>query len=214
MIAITKSPLPEGVAIRREEDYRSGLVFQLLVQDSCGKCYICEDSLHTAPNVEHRIPHKGDLSLQYDWHNLFLACSHCNAVKSTKYDGIIDPVAVDPEKVIAVSLDVDDDLRETVIVQKIAGKSDVDVTVDLLKAVYNGAKTDMKKLECQNLKNKISNELLWFRQKLDEYQTDPSDRKKGMIENDLSDKALFAAFKRGIIRNEAKLSAIFASSVS
>ena len=84
MILMNKRPLPDGVTISREEDYRSGIVFQMLVEDCHDKCYICEDSVHTAPNVEHRIPHNGDIALKYDWNNLFLACSHCNNTKLNK----------------------------------------------------------------------------------------------------------------------------------
>ena len=66
MIKINKSVLPSNVKINREEDYRSGRIFRLLVEDCHNKCYICEDSVHTAPNVEHRISHKGDIALKYD----------------------------------------------------------------------------------------------------------------------------------------------------
>jgi hypothetical protein len=60
MIKINKRPLPDGVVIICEADYRGGAVFQMLIEDCCGKCYICEDSIYTAPNVEHRIPHRGN----------------------------------------------------------------------------------------------------------------------------------------------------------
>ena len=163
MIKINKQPLPDGVIIKKEEDYRSGVVFRMLVQDCCSKCYICEDSVHTAPNVEHRISCDGNDTLRFCWENLLLSCSHCNNTKLNRYDGIIDPTIVDPENLIDLALDVDNDLREVVRVRKIAGDGEVDITVDLLNAVYNGIKTDMKKYACQQLKNKISNELLWFR---------------------------------------------------
>ena len=58
MIKINKRPLPDGVTIKREEDYRSKVVFNMLIEDCYNKCYICEDSVHTAPNVDHRVPHK------------------------------------------------------------------------------------------------------------------------------------------------------------
>lgn len=210
MIKITKSPLPVGVTITKEEDYRSDPVFAILAKDCHDKCYICEDSVHTAPNVEHRISHRGGPALKYDWNNLLLACSHCNSIKSVKYDGIIDPTKSDPEKFLKLSLDLDDELRELVLVRKIAGGGDVDITVDLLNAVYNGAHTDMKKLACQNLKNKISNDLSWFRQKLDEYKTDHSEAARAVIERNLSDRSLFAAFKREIIRRDPEMAETFA----
>ena len=202
MIMIHKHPLPNEVTITREEDYRSGIVFQMLVEDFHDKCYICEDSVHTAPNVDHRISHGGNIKLKYDWNNLYLSCSHCNNTKSNKYDGIIDPTKIDPEKVIKLSLTVDDELRETVIVQKIDGNGDVDITVNLLNAVYNGINTDMKKYASQQLKNKLSNELSWFRMKIEKYKTDKSESNKAVIAQALTDNSVFAAFKRGMVRDD------------
>ncbi len=207
MIRINKRPLPDGVTITREEDYRGGVVLQMLIEDCRNKCYICEDSVHTAPNVEHRIPHRGEAALKYDWGNLLLACSHCNNIKSDKYGGLIDPTKVNPEEFIKLSLDLDDDLREMVIVQKIAGHGNVGTTVDLLNAVYNGGKTDMKGYACRQLKNKISHELVWFRGKIETYKANPNDSNRKALEQSLSDSSVFAAFKREIFRSDPELPA-------
>lgn len=40
------------------------------------KCYICENNNITSYQIEHLIPHKGDMTLKYDWNNLFLSCAH------------------------------------------------------------------------------------------------------------------------------------------
>ena len=37
------------------------------------KCYICENNNITSYQIEHLIPHKGDMTLKYDWNNLFLS---------------------------------------------------------------------------------------------------------------------------------------------
>ena len=129
MIKINKRPLPSGVTITNEKDYRSGVVFQMLIEDCNKKCYICEDSVHTSPNVEHRVSHKDDPALKYDWNNLLLSCGHCNNTKLDKYDGIIDPTQINPE----------------------------------------------------------------------EFQTNPSNESKSAIKSELSDKSLFAAFKRKMV---------------
>jgi hypothetical protein len=209
MIKINKRPLPSGVVIARESDYRGGIVFKMLVEDCRGKCYLCEDSVHTAPNVEHRVSHQGNSTLKYDWNNLFLSCSHCNNTKLEKFDGIIDPATVDPEKFIEISLDIDEELREVVVVRKLDGGTEVDMTVSLLDAVYNGVKTDMKKYACRQLKNKISNELSWFRKNLDEYMKNPCNAHKTAIENKLAGDSVFAAFKRKIIKDHLGLSREF-----
>jgi hypothetical protein len=210
MIKINKRPLPDGVMIAKDADYRGGTVFRMVTEDCHNKCYICEDSVHTAPNVEHRISHRGDSALKYDWNNLFLSCSHCNNTKSDKYDGIIDPTEVDPEQFIELSIDVDDELREMVIVRKTDGGADVDITVNLLNAVYNGGRTDIKQYACLQLKNKLSNELSWFRQKIEDYRDTATDERRAAIDYRLSDESVFAAFKRKIVRDDPELSRKFA----
>ena len=205
MIKINKRPLPDGVTIKTENDYRSGIVFQMLTEDCYNKCYICEDSLHTATDVEHRVSHGNDPALKYDWHNLFLACRHCNNTKLDKYDGIIDPSNVDPEKFIKLSLDFDDELREIVVVSKVCGGNDVDITTNLLNAVYNGVNTAMKKYACQHLRNKLSNELVEFCKLLDAYKVNPSNDNKTAIKNRLHNSSICAAFKREMVRNDPEL---------
>lgn len=213
MIKINKRVLPDGVVIRRDEDYRDGsAVYKMLTEDCHDKCYICEDFVHTAPEVEHRISHKGNLALKYDWNNMFLSCRHCNMIKSNKYDDIIDPAVTDPEQYIGLSLEFDDELRELIVVYKKNGGADIDATVRLLDAVYNGAR-DEKQYACRQLKNKISNELLWFYQKLDEYKTTPTIERKLAIEYMLSDRAVFAAFKRKIIYDNPGLSTEFGHTI-
>jgi len=70
MVKIFKRPLPDGFPIRSERDLRSDTVFERLLVDCRGKCYICEDSTATTLQVEHRAPHRGDKKLKYDWDNL------------------------------------------------------------------------------------------------------------------------------------------------
>ncbi|MDR1070720.1 MAG: HNH endonuclease [Gracilibacteraceae bacterium] len=202
MIKINKRALPDSVVIRRAEDYRDGsAAYKILTEDCHDKCYICEDSVHTAPEVDHRISRQGNPALYYDWNNLFLSCRHCNLTKSNKYDDIIYPAATDPEQYIELSLELDDELRETVVVRKKDGGADVDATVRLLDAVYNGTR-DEKQYACRQLKNKISNNLLWFYLNLDEYKARPTGEQKAVIEHMLSDWALFTAFKRKIIQGD------------
>ena len=158
-------------------------------------------SVHTSPNVEHRIAHKGDPILKYDWNNLYLSCGYCNNIKLDRYDGIIDPIQVDPEEFIELSHDIDDKMRRMVIIRKIKGYGDVDTAICLLNEVYNEPKPEIKKLACSMLKKKLFAELANFRQMLEEYQTNPSEAAKMVIEDELSDKSLFVAFKRNMAHN-------------
>jgi hypothetical protein len=114
------------------------------------KCYICErkegiDQLE----IEHRIPlsaDKSDKSLLEGW-NLFCACSRCNGAgckgenyfeKSSickhghGYLGIIDCTKCDPNHVIDLSIDVD----ENVTVSKKKTTPCIELTMKLLTKVY------------------------------------------------------------------------------
>ena len=201
MIKINKRPLPDGTVIDKEDDYRSGIVFDMLVGDCNNKCYICEDAELTSPRVEHRLPRNVYPALEFNWKNLFLACDHCNSIKRDEYVGIIDPTIVDPEEMIALSLELDDKLREWVVVRKVSGDADIETTISLLDAVYNPVNTSMKRLAGQNLRNKISHELSWFHKKLDEYRENPSEECKVELIRLLSDVSAFASFKRVMVRS-------------
>ena len=209
MVKINKRPLPANIKITSESDYTSGIVFQMLCEDCYDKCYICEDN-PTSINVEHRISHRGDLTLKYDWNNLFLSCSHCNNTKSDKYDGIIDPSLLDPEDYMDFSID---GLLETVNIKKISGGDDVDITVRLLDNVYNGT-TDIKRFEAINLKNRISQELMRFELQLNLYNQEPTKERYDYISKQISRASIFAAFKRKIIRDNHELSDIFSGSLA
>ena len=39
MVKMKKSPLPEGLVIKKEKDYQSGIVFKILLEDCYHKCY-------------------------------------------------------------------------------------------------------------------------------------------------------------------------------
>lgn len=205
MIAINKSLLPDGVTITREKDYRSGVVYKILEDDQHRKCYICEDSVHTSPIVEHLTPHSGDPNLKFDWYNLFLSCHHCNKVKHNKYVGMINPAKVNPEEFIELSIGLDDKLREVVVVRKIKGNTDVDITISLLNAVYNGTSTNMIESSTQSLRNKITNALSLFYQAIEGHRQRPTAVSNSVIEIELADSSLFAAFKRVMISGIQKI---------
>jgi 5-methylcytosine-specific restriction endonuclease McrA len=110
MVKLTKSPLPDGVTITSPDDYRSGIVFETLINDCRHKCYICEDN-PTSINVEHIVPHKSDPALKYDWDNLFIACGHCNNIKGERYSDVINPALTDPEEPMSSTLEEKSDLH-------------------------------------------------------------------------------------------------------
>jgi len=208
MIRLTKRPLPPNVTIESENDYRQGVVFHILVEDCHRKCYICEDK-PTTINVEHRVPHRGDRAIKLDWNNLFLACGHCNNIKRATFDDIIDPTKCDPEEHIALSVEISNSLIEQVKIEPLTTDNSTMQTVELLGLVYNGGSTDIKEIECSNLRNKhLMPDLRLFYQYVRNYPEDPD--YATLINKEIDRSSAFAAFKRKIVRDDPKLSKDFA----
>ena len=200
-----KSPLPDGVVIKSEKDYQSGTVFQILLDDCYHKCYICEHK-PIPPEVEHRLTHKGNEDLKYDWNNLLYSCVYCNRVKNQQkfYGGIIDPTQTDPEEYIELRMEYNEDLREKiVIVKKVKDDKLVDITVELLDLVYNNFSTDNKKEASVNLRNAVSKDISMFMIYIDKYMKNPDDTTAcEVIKDEISRESEFAGFKRQIIRSK------------
>jgi hypothetical protein len=210
MVKLIKRPTPPK-SIANENDYRNNPNLAVLAEDCFNKCYICESKSSTL-NVEHRIPHKGNDSLKYDWHNLFLSCGHCNNIKAASYDDILNPTKCDPEENISLSLTTNS-LVEKVEVTALNNDSSTLQTADLLAKVYNGGTTDMKEIECANLRNSISRCIATFLQYVRDYQDEPDIGYDKIITKEISRSSEFAAFKRKIIRDDSTLSAIFSASL-
>ena len=207
MIKLTKRPTPPK-PITNEEHYRNDPNLNALIEDCLGKCYICENDKLTTLNVEHLIPHHGDDTLKYDWNNLFLSCGHCNSIKGDKFDDILDPTKCDPEDNISLSLTVNS-LIENVEVNALSHDKSTQQTAKLLSLVYNGGTTAIKEVECAVLRNEISTCLARFFQYIEGYRSEPNEDYDVIIKKEISRASSFAAFKRGIIRNDTELSAKF-----
>ncbi|MDR2869216.1 MAG: HNH endonuclease [Deferribacteraceae bacterium] len=210
MVKITKR-LQAPRSLKNENDYRTNPNWNALVQDCFNKCYICECGKATTLNVEHLIPHKGNDALKYDWGNLFLACGHCNKAKQDRYDNILDPSQIDPEHCIELSL-ITESFIEKVNVKALACDAQTQQTTNLLNRVYNG-NTDIEKTESANLRNEISKCMQMFYQCLKDYQDEPDLGYDVLISEAIARSSEFAAFKRKIIRDDAELSAVFATAL-
>lgn len=193
MVRLYKSQLPSNITIKSEQDYRSGEVFEILLDDCYGKCYICEDK-PTAINVEHRVPHRGDIALKFDWQNLFIACNHCNKIKSDKYDAILDPTKCDPEEHIALTVDFMDSLIDNVQVTPLTTNGEALQTAELLKNIYNGEATKISKYESSNLRNKhLIPDISRFYQYLRNHRKEPDLGYANIIKKEIDRSSAFAA---------------------
>ena len=213
MIRLNKRPLPPNVTIASENDYRKGNVFNILAEDCHSKCYICEDK-PTTINVEHIVPHRNDPALKFDWNNLFLACGHCNNIKRAKFNDILDPTKCEPENHVALSVEITNDLIEQVKIEPLTTDDSTMQTVELLGLVYNGGSTDVKEIECSNLRNEhLMPNLRLFYQYIHNYHEEPDLGYADIISKEIDRSSIFAAFKRKIVRDDAELSIVFAESL-
>ncbi len=208
MLLFEKSqPAPACLEIEKSKvsgDYKCGNVLTRLKDDFCNKCYICEYKEPETINVEHFIPHKGNIHLKFCWNNLFWSCAHCNNIKLGKYDNILD--CTDPDEMI------EDKLKyifkpfpfELVDIEALEDNFKTRNTKELLLKVYNGT-TPLKMIESSNLRNKLLEEIKSFQENLIDYFKDTTDAEGKeyllfKIKGHLHPASNFTAFKRWIIK--------------
>lgn len=213
MVYFEKSqPAPECLTSEKSKvsgTYNCGNVLLTLKNDFKNKCYICECKNLTAINIEHFIPHKGNIDLKFDWNNLFYACSHCNNIKLAKYKNIIN--CCDPNSNIEQRLKYNFEgfPFESVTVEALDTDAATIETAQLLNEIYQGT-TKMKVIESSNLRDKILDEVIEFKILLrDYYKADDNELLKDQllpkIAGHLMKSSNFTAIKRSKILNNENL---------
>lgn len=217
MVNITKSQPPpiclEQEKQKRSGDYKCGCVLERLKKDFHNKCYICEEMAPSSINVEHFIPHKGDIDLMFDWKNLFYACPHCNNTKSDVYMPMLD--CTNPEHPITswLKFDLVSFPKEKIIITAQHQNKETENTRQLLLDVYNG-KTKLKEIEAGNLREKLSKDLVKFQELLKDYYADDVDEQEKKIlhkkiKREITPVAAFSAFKLWVVKNNTTYSQEF-----
>ncbi len=206
----TKKTFPAPTCLEREKqkvkgDYKCGKVLEILKQDFYNKCYLCEDQ-PTSINVEHFEPHQGDKNKKFDWQNLFFVCAHCNNIKLDRYN------TNDNNRLLNCTNhehDVENWLKcemvhfpqKAVKITALRNEKIVHNTAQLLNEVYNGT-TPQKKMEADNLKDKLQTEIIQFQEMLIGYIEASTDTEKSLylnhIQKSLEIASVFTAFKRQI----------------
>lgn len=207
MVKINKSLLPKEIVIKKEEDYRSKRVISILQKDFYNKCYLCEEKNPTSINVEHFRSCKNNEDLKYNWENLFYACAHCNRIKGSQYDHIIDCTKDDPEMYIHIRFGSYPEHYVEVLPRLYSTENRE--TQELLNKIYNGAGTAISDFEAKNLKIKISDEIKEFTEYIDNYVNESDDRLRTAywkkIKQMLSRESQFSGFKRSIVMENKEL---------
>lgn len=204
-----KKTQPAPKSLLKEKNKKNGNpsqddVVEQLHKDFYHKCYICEYSGHSLC-VEHFVPHRNDPDLKFDWNNLFLACTHCNNIKGTKYLDILNCTdindSVDTKIAYKCNLFPTSNARFRALDEGEKTKN----TVRLLQDVFDGT-TVAKKKECINLNKALAKEMRDFNNLIWDYYESVHDEDRlrvlAKIKSHLHKGANFSAFKRYAIRRE------------
>lgn len=216
MVYFEKSKLiPVSLAVeklKKNGSYNKQDVLDAIKEDFKNKCYICEWKKPISINVEHFIPHKGNKDLKFDWDNLFLACYHCNNTKLGGFTNLLNCTieADNVDKKIKYSIDTFP--TGDVIIEAVEKSPKVIETVSLLEAIYNGT-TPQKKMESENLRDAIREEIDLFRLSLVNFYKTGIPHLKIIYEREimehLNKNSNFTAFKKWIIYSRPKLKSDF-----
>lgn len=217
MINVKKS-YPAPSSLKTEKTKKSGKynledVIEQLGKDFKNKCYLCETKA-TAFEVEHLVSHQGDIDLKFDWDNLFLSCRHCNNIKSTSFDDILNCVKEDVERYIKYKMDLFP--MSNVEITALCSDSRVVKTVELLNKCFNGQNTPTKNLDSKNIRRNILSQLNSFKEDIDSYfealendeEYEIPDIQKS-IKRHLSNNSEYVSFKRCIVKYNPGLDKIF-----
>jgi len=215
MINITKSqPPPDCLEIEKKKkngDYKCGEVVKRTRDDFHNKCYLCEEKGISTINVEHFLPHKGNLDLKFDWNNLFFACPHCNSTKGHLFDDILNCTHPSPKIVDVIRFECKSFPKEKPKIVALESGTKVIRTVELLNRIYNGT-TNLKEKESINLTDKVVKEIKEFNDLLHQYYYDSDGNTQEenedivrKIRKKLSPQSPFTAFKIWIIKSNSDL---------
>ena len=190
--------------------HNSKEILDRLEEDFCNKCYICEEKEPQNINIEHFVSHQGDKSLQLDWNNLFLSCRHCNDIKSTKFDNLLNCTILSDYVDTAIHYYCQPMPKEKPIFRVIIPSDKANVTKELLEKCFNGEHTAQKALEGASLRSSLLKELRVFQNLLfDYYENEDNEYFLIKIKEHLSKRSAFTAFKRWIIRDNKALNKEF-----
>ncbi|WP_055069391.1 HNH endonuclease [Clostridium massiliamazoniense] len=198
----------EKEKLKNSGTYNKKEVLDALMIVFSGKCYICENKKITSYNIEHLKPHRdSNIDLKFDWENLFLACGHCNNIKSDKFDNILNCSIVDVDEKISFRKFGNFSWNEKVEILPLEEDEEVLKTVELLNKVYNGT-TEIKTLECKNIIRELRYSLNEFTDVINEYCESTGEAKEDarlLIHKHLRVPSPFAAFKRWIIKDNKEI---------
>lgn len=217
MVYFEKSqPAPDCLAVEKAKNngtYNCEDVVNRLASDFKNKCYICEYKEPSSINIEHFVSHQGNHDLKFSWNNLFLACAHCNNIKRTEFDNILNCTVLDDMVDQKIKYELNPFPFELPRITALEEDQRVINTQNLLISVYNGT-TPQKRLESSYIRNKLLEEIVSFQTLLHDYFfgnliEENLQLTQAKIRGHLNNQSHFTAFKRWIIWDNDRLNQEF-----
>lgn len=177
-------------------------VVRQLRADQNGKCYLCERIRITDFQVEHHKSRDKYPELKFEWSNLYLSCSYCNGKKSSLFNDLVTPTEDNIEEEIRQYLDFPN--AQAVFSSEGLSSESIDMTISLLKRIFNGTKqirNIREQLFYEYAVSKITN----FQSIVISWLDNPTDENKNAIIEELDSKAEFLGFKYWIIKSNETL---------
>ena len=202
MVKIERTPTPPAsLAIEKAKasgKYNLDDVVTQLHADFHGKCYLCEQNALQSIEVEHLIPHHGDVDLKFDWNNLFYSCAHCNSVKNQRQyeSNILDCCKTDPETMIHHAL-----VNGHVVVTPLTGTTDAQNTASLVQDCFELRNRPIRSIESQNKVTALKSTMNLLCKHLAKLESSTSKRTLQVLRGMLSREYKFAGFTRTYVRD-------------
>ncbi|WP_108819057.1 HNH endonuclease [Pseudovibrio sp. Alg231-02] len=146
------------------------------------KCYLCEQ-LIASPEVEHFEPQAKNKNLIHTWTNLFLGCSHCNKIKSTKHTNLLDCSDTNTDVQQAIRLEPPNTLKGKVKVVDMLNCDKSNNTAKLLEDCYNLKDTGVRQIHNENMLDDIWDKFAIYmehRNKAVSQRSTPNERKDAL----------------------------------
>lgn len=203
MVKIERTPeAPVSLAIEKEKangKYNLPDVVDLLYHDFHEKCYLCEIDKLQSSEVEHLNPHHNGLykDRKFDWHNLFLSCRHCNAVKNqSKYDeNVLDCCQTDPETIVMQEL-----IEGHVRVTPLNNSAEANTTAMLITECFELTNTGIRTKECEVRLKALQRVFTVLCTQLERYRANKSTQTERTLRGMLDRSYKFAGFTRTYVR--------------
>ncbi len=209
MIQIHKSLQAPPASLLLRHSYAGQDVQRQLLADQQDKCYLCERICITDYQVEHLRPCAKYPDLEFEWENLFLACSYCNQRKSSLYIDLPEPHRVPIAKLLKQKIDFTRKMLDVEPYDQAALGS----LPSFLLRLFNGKRVLREGKEERFFEYCLSR-VLAFQELCMKYLLKPNDVTRQAVSLELSEKSEFLGLKYWLICSYPELENAFSAEIA